>query len=177
MWGTLGRIHLRLNHLAGQDTLAGFGVIPAEAARKLNLSAPTVTRAVAVLEEQVGTELFVRTTRHLRHTDSGERYLRDCIASQPMILACRATQPCVGRRFCMWCLFGKLGTVIPRGTTRMNAESSVVPDAAVTDRAATYFASEAVFEQLNSAFIAGNSAELREWLEHSWSARQVGCCL
>jgi DNA-binding transcriptional LysR family regulator len=54
--------------------LGGF----AAASRKLNLSAPTVTRAVAALEAQVGTELFVRTTRHVRLTDSGERYLQDC---------------------------------------------------------------------------------------------------
>jgi len=48
------------------------------AARKLNLSAPTVTRAVAALEAQIGAELFVRTTRFVRLTDSGERYLLDC---------------------------------------------------------------------------------------------------
>jgi DNA-binding transcriptional LysR family regulator len=54
--------------------LGGF----AAAARKLNRSAATVTRAVAALEAQVGTELFVRTTRFVRLTDSGERYLQDC---------------------------------------------------------------------------------------------------
>lgn len=77
----------------------------------------------------------------------------------------------------MRCLSGKLGSVIPRRTTHMNAESSIVPDAAVTGCAASCFASEAVFEQMNSAFIAGYSAELREWLEHSWSALQAGGCL
>ena len=54
--------------------LGGF----AAAARKLKLSAPTVTRAVAALEAQVGAELFVRTTRFVRLTESGERYLQDC---------------------------------------------------------------------------------------------------
>lgn len=54
--------------------LGGF----AAASRQLNLSAPTVTRAVAALEAQVGVELFVRTTRFVRLTDSGERYLLDC---------------------------------------------------------------------------------------------------
>lgn len=78
MWGTLGRICQRLNHLGGQDTFAGFGVIPAEAARKLNLSAPTATRAVAAQEAQVGTELLVRTIRHVRLIGSGERKPRDC---------------------------------------------------------------------------------------------------
>lgn len=54
--------------------LGGF----AAASRRLKLSAPTITRAVAALEAQVGAELFVRTTRFVRLTESGERYLQDC---------------------------------------------------------------------------------------------------
>lgn len=54
--------------------LGGF----AAASRQLNLSAPTVTRAVAALEAQVGAALFVRTTRFVRLTEAGERYLLDC---------------------------------------------------------------------------------------------------
>ena len=46
--------------------LGGF----AAASRKLNLSAPTITRAVAALEAQVGAELFVRTTRFVRLTEA-----------------------------------------------------------------------------------------------------------
>jgi DNA-binding transcriptional LysR family regulator len=50
----------------------------AAASRQLNLSAPTVTRAVAALETQVGAALLVRTTRFVRLTEAGERYLLDC---------------------------------------------------------------------------------------------------
>lgn len=50
----------------------------AAASRALALSAPTVTRAVAALESQVCAELFVRTTRFVRLTEVGERYLQDC---------------------------------------------------------------------------------------------------
>jgi len=50
----------------------------AAASRRLNLSAPTVTRAVASLEASIGAELFVRTTRYVRLTDAGQRYLADC---------------------------------------------------------------------------------------------------
>lgn len=50
----------------------------AAAARKLVVSAPTITRAIAALEERVGTPLFVRTTRYVRLTDAGEHYLHDC---------------------------------------------------------------------------------------------------
>ena len=53
---------------------AGF----ARAARRLNLSPPSVTRAVAALEARLGARLLHRTTRSLRLTDAGARYLGDC---------------------------------------------------------------------------------------------------
>lgn len=53
---------------------AGF----AAAARELTMSPPAVTRAVAALEAHLGTRLFVRSTRSVRLTESGERFLYDC---------------------------------------------------------------------------------------------------
>ncbi|WP_284617256.1 LysR family transcriptional regulator [Aquabacterium humicola] len=50
----------------------------ASAARKLNLSPPVVTRAIAELEERLGLRLLVRTTRVVRVTDAGARYSEDC---------------------------------------------------------------------------------------------------
>lgn len=50
----------------------------AEAARLLNTSAPAVTRAIAALEETIGTRLFVRTTRSVKLTEAGDRYFGDC---------------------------------------------------------------------------------------------------
>ena len=49
----------------------------AAAARDLSISPPAVTRAVALLEDRLGTRLFVRTTRSVRLTESGERFLAD----------------------------------------------------------------------------------------------------
>ena len=49
----------------------------ASAARKLNMSPPSVTRAVSMLENELGTRLFVRTTRSLRLTEAGKRFLED----------------------------------------------------------------------------------------------------
>jgi DNA-binding transcriptional LysR family regulator len=49
----------------------------AAAARRLNLSAPAVTRAVASLEESLGVKLLNRTTRIVRVTEAGLRYLDD----------------------------------------------------------------------------------------------------
>lgn len=49
----------------------------AEAARSLRLSPPAVTRAVAALEERLGARLLQRTTRSLRLTEAGIRFLAD----------------------------------------------------------------------------------------------------
>ncbi len=49
----------------------------ASAARRLAMSPPAVTRAVAALEESLGVKLLNRTTRHVRTTESGSRYLED----------------------------------------------------------------------------------------------------
>jgi DNA-binding transcriptional LysR family regulator len=49
----------------------------AAAARRLGLSAPAVTRAVSMLEDRLGVRLLTRTTRVVRVTDAGARYLED----------------------------------------------------------------------------------------------------
>lgn len=50
----------------------------AAAGRQLGLSPPAVTRAVAALEEAIGTRLLTRTTRVVRLTEAGGRYVEDC---------------------------------------------------------------------------------------------------
>lgn len=50
----------------------------AEAARQLHMSPPAVTRAVAALEDAIGARLLTRTTRSVRLTDAGARYVEDC---------------------------------------------------------------------------------------------------
>lgn len=49
----------------------------ASAARSLRLSPPAVTRAVAALEERIGARLLHRTTRTVRLTEAGARFLAD----------------------------------------------------------------------------------------------------
>ena len=53
---------------------AGF----APAARRLNMSPPSVTRAVSELETRLGARLLHRTTRAVHLTEAGARYLADC---------------------------------------------------------------------------------------------------
>ena len=49
----------------------------AAAARRLRMSPPAVTRAIAELERRLGVPLLHRSTRHVRVTEVGERYLED----------------------------------------------------------------------------------------------------
>ncbi|MGY4526075.1 LysR family transcriptional regulator [Pseudomonas sp. UBA4617] len=49
----------------------------AAAARRLDISPAAVTRAVSALEEQLGVKLLLRTTRSVRLTEAGSRYLED----------------------------------------------------------------------------------------------------
>lgn len=49
----------------------------AAAARQLAMSPPAVTRAIAALEDRIGTRLFSRTTRSVSLTEAGHRYLVD----------------------------------------------------------------------------------------------------
>jgi DNA-binding transcriptional LysR family regulator len=50
----------------------------ARASRRLALSPPAVTRAVSALEQRLGAPLFHRTTRVVRLTEAGTRFLADC---------------------------------------------------------------------------------------------------
>lgn len=49
----------------------------AAGARRLDMSPPAVTRAIAALEERLGVKLLRRSTRHVRATEAGQRYLED----------------------------------------------------------------------------------------------------
>ncbi len=50
----------------------------AQAARALHMSPPAVTRAIAYLEDLTGARLFLRSTRSVKLTAPGSRYVEDC---------------------------------------------------------------------------------------------------
>ena len=68
----MDRLHLMTVFVAVAEE-EGF----AAGARRLHMSPPAVTRAVAALEERLGVKLLNRTTRYVRTTDAGQRYLED----------------------------------------------------------------------------------------------------
>lgn len=68
------------------------------ASRALDMPLPTVCRKVTNLEDQLGAQLLIRTTRKVTVTDAGERYyedvrriLEDVDEAGP--LSCRITAP------------------------------------------------------------------------------------
>lgn len=66
----MDRFHLMTVYVAvaEEESFAG-------GARRLGMSPPAVTRAVASLEKRLGVNLLTRTTRFVRATDAGLRYL------------------------------------------------------------------------------------------------------
>jgi DNA-binding transcriptional LysR family regulator len=68
----MDRLHLMSVYVAVAEAESFAG-----GARRLGMSPPAVTRAVAALEARLGVKLLNRTTRHVRATDAGQRYLED----------------------------------------------------------------------------------------------------
>lgn len=68
----MDRLHLMTVFVAvgEEESFAG-------AARRLAMSPPAVTRAIAALELRLGVKLLNRTTRFVRVTEAGQRYLED----------------------------------------------------------------------------------------------------
>ena len=68
----MDRLHLMTVFVAvaEEESFAG-------GARRLEMSPPAVTRAIAALEDRLGVKLLNRTTRYVRVTDAGNRYLDD----------------------------------------------------------------------------------------------------
>lgn len=69
----MDRLHAMITFVKAAD-VGSF----AEASRQLNASPAAVTRAIANLEHSIGARLFVRTTRTIKLTEAGTRYLDDC---------------------------------------------------------------------------------------------------
>lgn len=65
-------------HLMNVFVAVGEAESFAAAARRMDLSPAAVTRAVSALEDRLGVKLMLRTTRSVRLTEAGRRYLDDC---------------------------------------------------------------------------------------------------
>ncbi|GAB3256185.1 LysR family transcriptional regulator [Chitinimonas naiadis] len=68
----MDRLHLMAVFVAvGEEESFSAG------ARRMGMSPPAVTRAISALEDKLGVKLLLRTTRYVRVTEAGQRYLDD----------------------------------------------------------------------------------------------------
>ena len=79
----MDRLHLMNVFLAVGEAESFAG-----GARRLAMSPPAVTRAIAALEASLGVRLLDRTTRFVRVTEAGQRYLDD---ARRIVSACQKT--------------------------------------------------------------------------------------
>src|SRR5690606_23561193 len=101
-----------------QDQLAAMAVFASvieagsfsQAARQLSLSKSAVSKAVARLEDRLGTRLINRTTRKLSPTEAGRSFYEGC---RRMLLEAEAAERAVTHL-----------TDAPRGVLRVNAPMS-----------------------------------------------------
>lgn len=70
--------HMNLNRLAYFTAVVDNGSFTAAAAR-LGITKAVVSQQVARLEEDLGTTLFVRTTRHVEATEAGRAFYARCV--------------------------------------------------------------------------------------------------
>ncbi|WP_133719242.1 LysR substrate-binding domain-containing protein [Methylocaldum gracile] len=85
----MDRLHLMTVYVAVVEAESFAG-----GARKLHMSPPAVTRAVAALEERLGVKLLNRTTRYVRMTEAGQKYYED--AKRIIALADEADNAALG---------------------------------------------------------------------------------
>ena len=130
----MGRLHLMSVYVAVVEA-EGF----AGGARKLNMSPPAVTRAIAALEERLGVKLLNRTTRYVRMTEAGQKYYED--AKRIIALADEAdaaalgvhAEPCGQLTVTASVLFGRLH-VMPGVVEYLHRYPAVKVNALFVDR-------------------------------------------
>lgn len=111
----------------------------AEAARQLRMSPPAVTRFVAALEADIGTRLLTRTTRTVKLTEAGARYVEDCrriladVSEAEAAAAGSYATPTGILRVTASVLFGQL-YVLPVLTEFLDRHPAVTGDALFLDR-------------------------------------------
>lgn len=111
----------------------------ASGARQLGLSPPSVTRAIAALEQRLGTLLLARSTRSVRLTEAGQRYVEDCrrilqeLEEAEELAAGSILRPRGNLTVTAPVLFGEL-YLIPLIASYLDAHAEVTVNALLVDR-------------------------------------------
>jgi len=111
----------------------------AAGAKQLGLSPPSVTRAIAALEQRLGTLLLARSTRSVRLTEAGQRYVEDCrrilqeLEDAEELASGSALRPRGNLTVTAPVLFGEL-YLIPLIASYLDAHAEVTVNALLVDR-------------------------------------------
>ncbi|KJJ97790.1 LysR family transcriptional regulator [Pseudomonas sp. 21] len=111
----------------------------AAGAKQLGLSPPSVTRAIAALEQRLGTLLLARSTRSVRLTEAGQRYVEDCrrilqeLEEAEELASGSALRPRGNLTVTAPVLFGEL-YLIPLIASYLDAHAEVTVNALLVDR-------------------------------------------
>jgi DNA-binding transcriptional LysR family regulator len=111
----------------------------AAGAKQLGLSPPSVTRAIAALEQRLGTLLLARSTRSVRLTEAGQRYVEDCrrilqeLEEAEELASGSALRPRGNLTVTAPVLFGEL-YLIPLIASYLDAHPEVTVNALLLDR-------------------------------------------
>ncbi|ROQ28791.1 DNA-binding transcriptional LysR family regulator [Gallaecimonas pentaromativorans] len=126
------------------------------AAQRLGMSAPSVTRAISAMESRLGILLLARTTRSVRLTDAGRRYVEDCkrilseLHEAEELAAGNQTKACGQLLVTAPVLFGEL-YVVPLMAQYLAKHSEVNINAMLVDRVVNL-----IDEGVDVAFRIGN---------------------
>ncbi|MFJ3264203.1 LysR family transcriptional regulator [Pseudomonas sp. NPDC086581] len=111
----------------------------AAGAKQVGLSPPSVTRAIAALEQRLGTLLLARSTRSVRLTEAGQRYVEDCrrilqeLEEAEELASGSALRPRGNLTVTAPVLFGEL-YLIPLIASYLDAHPEVTVNALLLDR-------------------------------------------
>lgn len=141
-----------------------------EAARKLSLAAPTVTKQINTLEERLGVRLLNRTTRKVALTEAGEIYFQSCKSILEQIDAVEAEVGQIGGG-----LHGSLRITASTDFSRLHFSKAVTDFARASPRLklSLFFSDENVDLQSASFDVAIRIGEL---IDSSLVARKLGDC-
>ncbi|TGD72829.1 LysR family transcriptional regulator [Mangrovimicrobium sediminis] len=146
-----------------------------DASRVLDLSAPAVTRSVARLESALGVPLFHRSTRHVRLTDSGQRYythakaILESVAEAEAAVTGSFSEPSGRLTVTAPSLFGHK-YVVPIIAEYVMAHGKVSVNSLFLDRVTNLLE-----ENLDVAIRIGNLADSSLFATHVGDIRRVVC--
>ncbi|MGV7241141.1 LysR family transcriptional regulator [Caballeronia sp. M23-90] len=146
---------MELRHLRYFIAVAETGSLTVAAEQRLNTSQPSLSRQIRDLEEQIGTNLFIRNSQGVIMTDAGKAFIdharRALLQVDAAVDAARRAVPSSKQRFALGFLTGEEMTWLPECMHILRAELPNV-DVSVTSDYSIDLAAQIAHGTLDLAF-------------------------